>query len=182
MEHSVRSLEEILHAWKQLIVHLPAPLLAGHKPAIPQAAQVCRCVRLRQPGRLDDVTDAARTVAQVLEDRQPASVSEAPQEGKALLHARTMHTSHELCKISDVSLWRRQLRIGSRGRAVHSGPCVATIKPMPNVELERVEVLELLGMVLAHLNDAEARREMSARVPMLMGIRDRLAASLREDR
>jgi hypothetical protein len=52
---------------------------------------------------------------------------------------------------------------------------------MVNVELERVEALELLGMVLAHLNDAEARREMSARVPMLMGIRDKLAASLREE-
>jgi hypothetical protein len=53
---------------------------------------------------------------------------------------------------------------------------------MVNVELERVEVLELLGMVLAHLGDAEARREMTARVPMLMGIRDKLAASLREER
>lgn len=52
---------------------------------------------------------------------------------------------------------------------------------MLNVELERVEALELLGMVLAHLNDAEARREMSARVPMLMGIRDTLATSLREE-
>jgi hypothetical protein len=66
-------------------------------------------------------------------------------------------------------------------RAVHSGPYSATIGPMANVELERVEVLELLGLVLAHLNDAEARREMSARVPMLMGIRDKLAASLQED-
>ncbi len=52
---------------------------------------------------------------------------------------------------------------------------------MANVELERVEALELLAMVMAHLNDAEARREMSARVPMLMGIRDKLAASLREE-
>jgi hypothetical protein len=52
---------------------------------------------------------------------------------------------------------------------------------MVNVELERVEALELLGMVMAHLNDAEARREMTARVPMLMGIRDKLAASLREE-
>ena len=53
--------------------------------------------------------------------------------------------------------------------------------PMLHVELERVEVLELLGMVMAHLSDAEVRREMSARVPMLMGIRDKLAASLREE-
>lgn len=52
---------------------------------------------------------------------------------------------------------------------------------MPSVEVERVEVLELLGLVIAHLNDAEARREMSAKVPMLMGIRDKLAASLREE-
>jgi hypothetical protein len=63
----------------------------------------------------------------------------------------------------------------------HSGPLPATIGPMVNVELERVEALELLGIVMAHLNDAEARREMSARVPMLMGIRDKLAASLREE-
>lgn len=55
------------------------------------------------------------------------------------------------------------------------------IGPVVTVELERLEALELLAMVLAHLNDAEARREVSARVPMLMGIRDKLAASLREE-
>lgn len=70
---------------------------------------------------------------------------------------------------------------GSRSGVAHFGPLVARIGPMANVELERVEALELLGMVLAHLNDAEARREMSARVPMLMGIRNKLAASLREE-
>lgn len=52
---------------------------------------------------------------------------------------------------------------------------------MASVDFERVEVLELLAMTLAHLNDAEARRELSARVPLLMGIRDKLAASLREE-
>jgi hypothetical protein len=36
-------------------------------------------------------------------------------------------------------------------------------------------------MTLAHLNDAEARREVSARVPSLMAIRDKLAAALREE-
>ena len=51
---------------------------------------------------------------------------------------------------------------------------------MASVELERIEILELLAMVLAHLNDAEARHEMSARVPLLMSIRDKLATSLRE--
>jgi hypothetical protein len=50
------------------------------------------------------------------------------------------------------------------------------------VELVRVEALELLAMVLAHLNDAETRGEMSPRVPMLMAIRDKLAKSLREAR
>ena len=63
----------------------------------------------------------------------------------------------------------------------HSGPDTAIIGPMANVELERFEILELLAMVLAHLNDAEARREMSARVPRLMGIRDKLAQSLQEE-
>jgi hypothetical protein len=50
------------------------------------------------------------------------------------------------------------------------------------VELERVEALELLGMTLAHLNDAEARAELSPRVPLLMTIRDKLALAIREGR
>jgi len=49
-----------------------------------------------------------------------------------------------------------------------------------SVGFERVEVLELLGMTLAHLNDAEARREVSPRVPLLMGIRDKLVLALQE--
>jgi hypothetical protein len=49
------------------------------------------------------------------------------------------------------------------------------------VELERVEALELLAMTLAHLNDAEARGEVSRRVPLLMAVRDKLAAALREE-
>lgn len=52
---------------------------------------------------------------------------------------------------------------------------------MVHLELERVEALELLGMTLAHLNEAESRNEVSVRVPMLMAIRDKLAASLREE-
>jgi len=51
---------------------------------------------------------------------------------------------------------------------------------MVTIELERVEALELLGMTLAHLNDAEARREISARVPLLLAVRDKLANALRE--
>ena len=53
--------------------------------------------------------------------------------------------------------------------------------PMVHLELERVEALELLGMTLAHLHDAEARGEISPRVPLLFSIRDKLAASLREE-
>jgi hypothetical protein len=49
------------------------------------------------------------------------------------------------------------------------------------VVLERVEALELLGMALAHLNVAEARLEMSPRVPLLMAIRDKLALALQEE-
>ena len=52
---------------------------------------------------------------------------------------------------------------------------------MVRVEFERVEALELLGMTLAHLSDAEARGEVSARVPLLLSIRDKLAVALRED-
>jgi hypothetical protein len=49
------------------------------------------------------------------------------------------------------------------------------------VVLERVEALELLGMTLAHLNDAQARDEISPRLPLLMAIRDKLALALREE-
>jgi hypothetical protein len=52
--------------------------------------------------------------------------------------------------------------------------------PVIDVEFERVEALELLGMTLAHLKDAETRAEMSLRVPLLMSIRDKLARALRE--
>lgn len=55
------------------------------------------------------------------------------------------------------------------------------MEPVVRVELERIEALELLGMTLAHLNDAEARAEMSPRVPLLMAIRDKLAFALREE-
>jgi len=47
---------------------------------------------------------------------------------------------------------------------------------------QRVEVLELLGMSLAHLNDADSRVEVSPRVPLLMAIRDKLTLALREER
>ena len=52
---------------------------------------------------------------------------------------------------------------------------------MVRVELERIEVLELLGMTLAHLHHAESHNEVSPRVPLLMAIRDKLAAALREE-
>lgn len=55
------------------------------------------------------------------------------------------------------------------------------IEPVVRVELERVEALELLGMTLAHLNVAEARVNMSPRVPLLMAIRDKLALALQEE-
>jgi hypothetical protein len=58
---------------------------------------------------------------------------------------------------------------------------VAIIEPVVNLELERIEALELLGMTLAHLNDAEARADMSPRAPLLMTIRDKLARGLREE-
>ena len=61
------------------------------------------------------------------------------------------------------------------------GPQPVTIGPVVTVELERIEALELLGMTLAHLNDAEARAEVSVRVPLLMAIRDKLAVALREE-
>ena len=58
---------------------------------------------------------------------------------------------------------------------------MVTMGPMIKVELERIEALELLGMTLAHLNDAEAKAETSPRVPLLMAIRDKFALGLREE-
>jgi hypothetical protein len=52
---------------------------------------------------------------------------------------------------------------------------------MVRVELERIEALELLVMTLAHLNNAETRREISPRVPLLMAIRDKLVLALQEE-
>ncbi len=53
--------------------------------------------------------------------------------------------------------------------------------PMVRLGLERVEALELLGMVVAHLNVAEASGELSPRIPTLIAIRDKLAAGLWEE-
>jgi hypothetical protein len=61
------------------------------------------------------------------------------------------------------------------------GPQVAIVEPVVKVEFERVEALELLGMTLAHLNDAERRADLSPRVPLLMAIRDKLAHGLQEE-
>jgi hypothetical protein len=58
---------------------------------------------------------------------------------------------------------------------------MAILEPVGKVEFERVEALELLGMTLAHLNDAEMRSDLSPRIPLLMAIRDKLAAGLREE-
>jgi hypothetical protein len=52
---------------------------------------------------------------------------------------------------------------------------------MVTVQLERIEALELLGLTLAHLTVAEARADLSRRIPLLMTIRDKIAVALRED-
>jgi hypothetical protein len=52
---------------------------------------------------------------------------------------------------------------------------------MARVELDRIEALELLGMVVAHLNVAEASGDLSPRIPTLLGVRDKLATGLREE-
>lgn len=66
-------------------------------------------------------------------------------------------------------------------QVVQNGPATATMGPVVRIQLERVEALELLAMTLAHLNDAEARAEVSPRLPLLMAIRDKLASALREE-
>ena len=52
---------------------------------------------------------------------------------------------------------------------------------MVRIEFERIEALEVLGMTLAHLNSAESSGEISPRIPLLMAVRDKLAAALREE-
>ena len=52
---------------------------------------------------------------------------------------------------------------------------------MVRVELERIEALELMGMVVAHLNADETFGEPTPRLATLLSIRDKLAAGLRED-
>jgi hypothetical protein len=64
---------------------------------------------------------------------------------------------------------------------VRMGPLSVRIGPVVRIELARVEALDLLAMTLAHLNVAEARADMTPRVPMLMGLRDKLAFALREE-
>jgi len=64
---------------------------------------------------------------------------------------------------------------------VLEAPLMVTIGPVVRVEFQRVEALELLGMSLAHLNDAEARVDLSPRLPLLMAVRDKRALALRED-
>ena len=52
---------------------------------------------------------------------------------------------------------------------------------MVRVELERIEALELMGMVVAHLNVAETFGEPTLRLATLLSIRGKLAVGLRED-
>ncbi len=59
---------------------------------------------------------------------------------------------------------------------------MAKLGPVVRIEFERVEALEQLAMTLAHLNDAEARAEMTPRVPLHLAVRDKLARGLRAER
>jgi hypothetical protein len=61
------------------------------------------------------------------------------------------------------------------------GPSLVRIEPVVRIKLARIEALELLAMTLAHLNVAEARADMTPRVPLLMGLRDKLALALQEE-
>ena len=91
-------------------------------------------------------------------------------EAKSRLHLRNWKLF--------LGCWNRR---PMRTIVVRNGPPLAIIEPVVNIELERIEALELLGMTLAHLNDAESRADMSPRVPLLMTIRDKLARGLREE-
>ena len=64
---------------------------------------------------------------------------------------------------------------------VQYGPLVVHYGPMVRVELERIEALELMGMVVAHLNVAEAVAELTPRLATLLSVLDKLAAGLQEE-
>lgn len=86
-----------------------------------------------------------------------------------------------IAQLPDLFVYSAQASAAGRGLVAHYGPLAASIGPVVRVQLERVEALELLGMTLAHLNVAEAKVEMSPRVPLLMAIRDKLALALQEE-
>ena len=64
-------------------------------------------------------------------------------------------------------------------RAAPLGPLCGTMGPMITVELERVEALELLGMVIARLNEPRID-PMAPRIALLMSLQERLTQALWE--
>ena len=78
---------------------------------------------------------------------------------------------------------RRRWGIDQRGEigSIDLGDAALIVSGGISVELERIDALELLRMTLAHLNGAEARGEVSPRLPLLMALRDKLAFALREE-
>ena len=63
---------------------------------------------------------------------------------------------------------------------VRSGPEVVTLGPV-TVTFERGEALQLLALTLLHLDVASSRDEVTARVPLLLNVRDKLADALELD-
>jgi hypothetical protein len=124
--------------------------------------------RAHAPGRLPNCSrkDAAEIVKPIIPNPRPAKWATPPSSSVSV---------HRSCECDPPGI------AAPLKSVVPNGPWMAKLRPVVKIELERIEALELLAMTLAHLNDAEARAEMSPRVPLLMTVRDKLARGLREE-
>jgi hypothetical protein len=104
-------------------------------------------------------------ILRAIEDRFAHDEMVCSEDGDRLVTKRNRMACHTCCMVGPPE----------GDSLVLSGPSVATLGPVIRVELGRFEALELLGMRLAHLNEAETTAETSPRVPLLMAIRNKLA-------
>ena len=88
-----------------------------------------------------------------------------------------------------LGLIKRWHRVGGRGWRIAGvtcahmaplGPLPAILEPMVTVELERIEALELLGMVISHLNEPRID-PLTPRLALLMSIQGKLNQALWEE-
>ncbi|MHB1519053.1 MAG: hypothetical protein ACYDDZ_01255 [Acidimicrobiales bacterium] len=137
------------------------------------------CVSRQQYGSAGYTAD--RLPARELEDSMLAGIGSAYSDAAIDRYLAAFEDGSSVVEFSSNPSSRQCVLRSRRTVLALLGPLLARMGPMIRVALERIEALELLGMTLAHLNDAEAKAETSPRVPLLMAIRDKLALGLREE-